>query len=302
MTEIASKIPAPCAPQAHEYGRPASIEDASNKYFIHPLSSIVVIAAKTLRLTPNFVSLLGLGCGLLAGYLYYYTPQTSYVLGAFAAMIGWHILDGADGRLARETGQTSAFGRIIDGICDHLVFSAVYIGLTLNLLASGSPLTIWWLVVAAGFSHAIQAAGYEERRQKFQRRLKNIQRECVEESLLVIKGKRSFWAGIYDKAQKFVSGNDCGFDVALVRLRVHPEKSIHVIPLINKTAPMVHAWGLLNANNRTAVIFICAIIQQPIYYFLFELIILNLILVTLMIAEARQEKSLTAEAKALASA
>ena len=275
------------APEAHEYGRPASIEDASNRYFVHPLSNLVVKVAKAAGVTPNFVSLMGLGCGLLAGYLYYYTPQTTFVFGAFAAMIGWHILDGADGKLARETGQTSAFGRIIDGICDHLVFSAVYIALALNLIATGSTISIWWLVVGAGVSHAIQAAGYEERRQKFQRRLKNIQREHVEEKLLVIEGKPSFWAGLYDKAQKFVSGNDSGLDAALTALRSHPKNDKHVIPFINKTAPMVGAWGLLNANNRTAMIFVCALIGQPAYYFLFELVLLNVILIALMAAESR---------------
>ncbi len=297
MTETTSE-----APQAHEYGRPASIEDASNRYFIHPLSNLVVKVAKAAGVTPNFVSLMGLGCGLLAGYLYYYTPQTSYVVGAFAAMIGWHILDGADGKLARETGQTSAFGRIIDGMCDHLVFSAVYVALALNLIASGSPTSVWWLVVGAGVSHAVQAAGYEERRQKFQRRLKNVQRECIEENLLVIGGKKSFWAGIYDKAQKFVSGNDCGFDQALEALRADPAKDNHVIPFINKTASMVAAWGLLNANNRTLMIFVCAFIGQPALYFLFELVVLNLVLVALMFSENRLEKSLTTEATALATA
>lgn len=297
MTETTSE-----APQAHEYGRPASIEDASNRYFVHPLSNLVVKVAKAAGVTPNFVSLMGLGCGLLAGYLYYYTPQTPYVVGAFAAMIGWHILDGADGKLARETGQTSAFGRIIDGMCDHLVFSAVYIALALNLIATGSLTSIWWLVVGAGISHAVQAAGYEERRQKFQRRLKNVQRECIEEKLLVIEGKKSFWAGIYDKAQKFVSGNDCGFDQALEALRADPSKNNHVIPLINKTAPMVGAWGLLNANNRTAMIFVCALTGQPALYFLFELVILNLVLVALMFSESRLEKSLTTAATAIATA
>lgn len=301
MTNSLPEATADEAPKAPEYGRPASIEDASNRYFIHPLSSLVVTVAKFLKVTPNFVSLLGLGCGLLAGYLYYHLPQQTYVLAAFGAMICWHILDGADGRLARETGQTSAFGRIIDGICDHLVFAAVYIALALHLMENGYSASIWWLVIGAGVSHAIQAAGYEERRQQFQRRLKGIERNTVEENLLVIEGKRSFWASFYDKAQKFVAGGKYGFDEKLSELRANGDLENHTVPLINKTASMVRAWGLLNANNRTALIFICAFLGEPIFYFAFELIILNIVLIALMIAEKHQEQKLTAEASALIS-
>jgi len=281
--------------KSHEYGRPTSIEDISNRYLIHPLSDKVVKVSMALGLSPNLLSLIGLGCGVLAAVLYFHLPQTSFVLGAFAAMIAWHIFDGADGRLARATGKTSAFGRIIDGICDHLVFGAIYIALALHLLETGYSPSVWWLIIGAGISHGVQAAGYEERRQKYQRRLNGIDRDQVQENLLTIKGKRSAVAAVYDYAQKLVAGGNYGMDQKLAILRTTAEGRPQAAYLVAQTVPMVRAWGVLNANNRTALICIFAFIGQPALYFAFELLVFNFVLVVLMVAEWRLEKSLIKE-------
>ena len=280
--------------EPHEYGRPQTIEDASNRYIIHPLSDLVVQGAIKIGISPNFVSFLGLACGCLAGVLYYYLPQPGYVISAFLLMVAWHVFDGADGRLARATGKTSAVGRIIDGICDHLVFGFVYIALALHLVETGYPLSVWWLVVGAGVSHAIQAAGYEERRQKYQRRTDGIGRKQVQDTLLVVNGKKSFWASLYDAGQKLVSGGDYGLDNRLEELRTKdPEKAKAIV---EHTTSMVRSWGILNANNRTLLIFVAALLGQPaLYYFAFELIVLNFVLFLLMYAERQQEKMLLLE-------
>jgi len=281
---------------AHEYGRPLSIEDASNRLFIHPLSDVIVKIGIKLGLNPNAVSLAGLGLGVLAAFLYYELPEPAYVLAAFAAMLGWHIFDGADGKLARATGKTSAFGRILDGAVDHLVFSAVYIGLAIHIVDSGAPLAIWWLVVGAGLSHAVQAAGYEERRQKYQRRLDGIRRDAVEEERLTVDGKKSALAVVYDHAQKFVAGGDHGLDEKLEKLRTSKDGIQQATILVARTVPMVRAWGLLNANNRTFLIFLFALLDQPLMYFAFEFFILNFVLVILMVIETRMEKNLVCQA------
>jgi len=281
-------------PAHAEYGRPASIEDASNRYFVHPISDQVVKVALALKMSANAVSLVGLFFGLLAAVFYSFLPSPLYVLAGFLSMLAWHVFDGADGKVARATGTSSAFGRIIDGICDHLVFGAVYIALAFYLTGTGSPLSVWWLVVGAGVSHAIQAAGYEERRQKYQRRHAGVLRDNVQSKLLEVKGKRSFWAGLYDKVQKLVSGGDYGLDEALSGLRAVPGQGQAVTALISRTAPMVKAWGLLNANNRTALIAVFALLGQPALYFLFEIVVFNLVMMVLMLAEWRQEKALAA--------
>ncbi len=281
--------------EPHQYGRPSAIEDASNRYLIHPLSDLVVTFAHRMGLSPNTVSFTGLACGFLAAFLYYDLPQLVPVIGGFVAMVAWHVLDGADGRLARLTRRSSAFGRVIDGICDHLVFGAVYIALALHLMETGYSAHVWWLVVGAGLSHAVQAAGYEERRQKYQRRLKGLTREATEQDVLLVDGKKSTLAALYDAAQKMVSSSRSVLDDRLRNLQTSPNGKRYAAHIISQTVPMVRAWGVLNANNRTFLIFAFSLFGQPAFYFAFELVIFNLVLVILMIAEWRQEKALAAQ-------
>ncbi|MBL4870920.1 MAG: CDP-alcohol phosphatidyltransferase family protein, partial [Robiginitomaculum sp.] len=118
-----------------DYGRPLSIEDVTNTYFVHPLSNLVVKIALPLKISANFISLLGLAAGWLAAWFYWHQSNVQAVFFAFAAMVAWHIFDGADGKIARATNTASAFGRILDGICDHLVFGAVYFAFVFYILA-----------------------------------------------------------------------------------------------------------------------------------------------------------------------
>ena len=276
-----------------QYGRPAEIEEASNYYCIHRLANVVVSISLKVGVSPNAISLAGLLCGLAAAYCYYHLPQPQYVLAGLMLMIGWHILDGADGRLARATGQASAFGRIIDGVCDHLVFGAVYIVFALHLMETGRGLSSWWLVLAASLSHAVQAAGYEERRQKYQRRLKQLDRGQMQGGLLQVRGRKSLLATIYDFAQKLVSGGDYGLDEVLAAQKKDDARAI-----IRGTAPMVRAWAILNANNRTFLIFIFAYMGKPALYFMFEITVFNAVMLALLFAERYQESSLAARLKA----
>ena len=291
--------PADGASPSVDYGRPHDIEELSNRAIIHPLSDRVVRLGVKLGVSANAVSFAGLACGLMAAIAYTQVPNAAFVIAGFLLMVIWHILDGADGRLARATGTSSAFGRVIDGVCDHLVYTAVYIALTLKLIASGYSLDIWWLVVGAGLSHAIQAAGYEERRQKYQRRMKGTDRAATAGGLLTIEGKKSLLAGIYDLVQKLVAGGDYGFDDALTKLK-QTKGDAHMATLaIEQTVPMVKSWSILNANNRTLLIFLFCLAGEPLYYFAFELTVLNLVLIILMIAEWRHEKQLVSSVERL---
>ena len=55
----------------------------------------------------------------------------------------------------------------------------------------------------------------------------------------------------------------------------------------NLASPMLKWWGLLMTNIRMLVLFALLFISQPVYYFWFELIPLNLLFVYLLF---RQEK------------
>lgn len=288
---------APIQPQQQqaEYGRPNSIEELSNQYVVHPLSAIFAKIAIKLGVSANVVSFLGLGAGWLAAFFYFKQDVPGFVLAGFVAMFFWHVFDGADGRVARATGTSSAFGRIIDGICDHLVFGAVYIATVYYLASTGENLAVMWaLALTAGVSHAVQAAGYEERRQKYQRRSRGISRTDVTDKLLSVDGKKSVLAGIYDAAQRLVSGGASPLDDRLDQMRADGKSDEDVQALINRTSIIVRAWALLNANNRTIMIAVMASIGQPIWYFIYEITALNLVLIGLLVYERKTEARIAA--------
>ncbi len=289
MATAAAPLNTPSVP---DHGRPDSIEDASNRFFIHPISDRIVKLAIAARISANAVSLIGLGCGFLAAILFWFQPKPPFVLGAFFAMICWHVFDGADGKLARATGTASAFGRFVDGACDHLVFTAIYISLSLHLMATGYSAWIWVLAFAAAWSHAFQAAGYEERRHKFQRRWAGIHRTSIEPGWTNFNGRQSFWATLYNNVQKLAAGPDHGLDEALAELQKTPGHQQLVAKILDRTKPTVRAWGILNANNRTLLITIFAFLGKPLLYFLFELTIFNIVMIILIIVESRQDKRL----------
>src|SRR5690606_31611237 len=145
------------------------------------------------------------------------------------------------------------------------------------MVAAGASIWILGLAVTAALSHGLQAAAYEERRQKYQRRRAGRSREAVHRKLLYIKGRRSLLASLYDHGQRLLSGGDHGLDAALALL---PEETRREV--VDRTAPMVRAWGLLNANNRTLLIALMALVGEPAFYFLIVVTLFNLIMLALM--------------------
>lgn len=277
-----------------DQGRPSSIEDVSNRYFVHPLSRIVERYAIRLGVSANTVSFLGLGAGMLASVFYFFQADRRFVVAGFLAMVLWHIFDGADGRIARATGTSSAFGRIIDGVCDHLVFSAVYIAFALYIAQSGDQAVAWLLAIAAGVSHAAQAASYEERRQTFQRRLKGEDRMTTKKKNLIIAGSQSFLATFYDLVQQSLS-NRSQLDQAMADYRKRGASSEAIEGVIRQTRPIVRAWSILNANNRTIMLAVFAWFGRPALYFAYEVLVLNAALLILLLLESRNESSLAAK-------
>ncbi|RME61959.1 MAG: CDP-alcohol phosphatidyltransferase family protein, partial [Alphaproteobacteria bacterium] len=102
--------------------RPPEIEEWSNRLFLHPAAERLLPWLMRWHVSPNAVSLAGLGAGIGAGLAYYHAGKPAMAVLGLTLMLAWHILDGADGKLARRTGRTSAFGAVLDGICDYGCF------------------------------------------------------------------------------------------------------------------------------------------------------------------------------------
>lgn len=269
--------------------RTYDIEDPTNLYFIHPISARLVPIFAKLGIKPNTVSLTGMGCGIAAGFAYYgYSASWSSCLG-FVLMLCWHVMDGADGQLARLTKSYSELGKVLDGVCDYVTFTAVYVGLALAMSARSGN-WVWWVVALAGVAHALQAAVYEMQRQDYN--FIGLGRQSA--SLPDINKKPKGFAGglhhIYARIQIWGAGGAVAFRQHFFKLlAAKPDQAENLRAAYREAfGPVVRRWGILGSNYRTLGLFIAAIIKLPILYFFFELFGFSAVLLILLAAQRRR--------------
>lgn len=261
-------------------GRPDAIEEFTNKYIIHRISSLLVSFFAKLGVHPNGVSLLGFISGWGASYCYLQTPTAPAMAWyGFLAMILWHIFDGTDGKLARFTGKTSAIGKVIDGIADYAVFIVTYSALIILLWDSWG-----WSAVAlgvfGGVSHAMQSARYEAEREFYNTII--LDKNLSDAADTKAEGGIGSWLSrLQDTYEKAQSGSKA--TQLTLKLRDLPDDKqvdlkYEMAPLIEKN---IHLWSVMCANYRTILIFVGVYLGLPELYFLIEVTFLNLFLILL---------------------
>ena len=153
--------------------RPRELEDTLNHRLYHPLAwQLAKLLART-PLTPNQVSVAGAITVVCAGIAYTvplwggpFLLREAWPLSAALGLLlhmAWHVIDGADGDLARMTGRTSPRGEMIDGLCDYASHFVLYLMLGAFLAAGIGPWG-WAIAWSAGIAHAVQSAHVESQR------------------------------------------------------------------------------------------------------------------------------------------
>ena len=265
--------------------RTSEIEETTNLYIIHPIANRLTLLFAKVGITPNMVSMAGMLFGVLAGFAYYRYEDARWATAGFILMIAWHVMDGADGQLARLTNAQSEAGKILDGICDYVTFIAVYSALAM-VLSRQMGEWAWALAIVAGACHIFQSAAYELQRQEF-----NFwgwdqkSAEFVMPDLMARGGTGGALAfGLpdllyrtYVRAQLLVVGGIAPYREKLAKmLRQEPGRA----PLIRQRyremfGPSVRRWSVMSANYRTVGIFIFALLKAPEYYFAIEIVFLS---------------------------
>jgi phosphatidylglycerophosphate synthase len=280
------------------------VEGVLDLYFYRPIGFWLAQLFARLKMTPAAVSLLAGIFGVIAGHLYYYRDLSINVAGMVLHVCA-NTLDNTDGQLARLTRRESREGRIIDSIADHLIFVSVYLHLTLRYLFEGSSPAICFLALAAGISHALQGAAADYYRSTYLSFVTTGAQTGVDSS----SGLRSDYRKLtwrHTPWQKLLLALYLNFTrqqemlaPRLKRLRDVVGQLFHgEIPdwlrtrYRNLACPMLKWWGLLMTNTRMLVLFGLLFISQPVYYFWFELIPLNLLFVYLVFRQENMAKSL----------
>lgn len=282
--------------------RTREIEEVTNLYFIHPISRALVTVFEKVGLHPNVVSLGGIAFGALAAWAYYQYDRWEMALAGFVFMIGWHIMDGADGQLARLTGKTSELGKALDGLVDHLSFTMVYVSLTLAAAGVWGN-WVWWLAVAAGLSHLVQASSYEFQRQSYdywvlgKESSRPIEPEEYRASASTLTGVRRLFSRfqlLYLNLQFRMAGVNHALVNALEAAKAEARGNELQNAYRSTNLDAVKWWSILCSNYRTIAIFAACLAKNPLYFFIFEILFLNSALFALRVMQARKNQVLIA--------
>ncbi len=299
-----AQVVRPAAPKIESTFKAREVEGILDLHFYRPIGFWLAQFFAWLKMTPASVSLLAGICGVVAGHLYYYRDLRINTVGMLLQVCA-NTLDNADGQLARLTHRESREGRIIDSIADHLGFLSIYVHLTLRYVVEGSSPAICLLALAAGISHAWQGAAADYYRSTYLYFVTNRVRLGLDSA-----------SGLRSDYQK-LSWHSKPWDKFLLALYLNFTRqqeilAPHLKKLRDTTGQLFHSeipdwlstryrnlasptfkwWGLLMTNTRMLVLFALLFIGQPIYYFWFELIPLNLLFVYLLFRQDKMAESL----------
>jgi phosphatidylglycerophosphate synthase len=268
---VTQAAPLPAAEQRPT--RPAELEDWLNARLYHPLSWRLARRLTGTWVTPDMVSVAGAVAVMLAALAYAQPGWPWSALAGLALHMGWHVIDGADGDLARLTGRASAHGELVDGVCDYAGHILLY--LTLGWLAAAQIGAAGWvLMAAAGVSRVVQAAHYEGVRRQYQLVAYGTPWLASEAAAGGDReaGRRHPFVAYY----LWLTGLIVPHRAALVVAAAEPTRC-HVMRmwLYGPGKIMLRQMTPLSANYRTLAVGAAMLAGAPEWYFAFEIVVLG---------------------------
>lgn len=282
----------------------ADTEEKIDIWFYRPIGYRIALLCAKLNITPNTVTITSIFIGVVAGILFYWQSLWINVIGMLLLVFA-NSLDSADGQLARLTDNKSRFGRILDGIAGDFWFGAIAIALSLRLIHEGWSPLIWIVAVLSGFSHIIQSAMADYYRNLYLYFLKGVSGSEFDNSVEIEKqlneftGIRKFAIKTYFNYTKIQERCSPQLQRFLARLRRDPS---FVSPALREdflvqNKPLMKYTNIIQFNTRVIFLFIWIFIGQPWIYFLFDIFILNPILLYLIQTQEKYCKKVLRDVK-----
>ena len=262
-----------------EVARPAELELWSNRRLVHPLSRALAARLASTWVTPNMVSVAGAAMAVVGAGAYTLLSRPWGPLLGLASHYVWHVLDGADGELARRTGSSSPFGELVDGICDYAGRTVLYLALGAYGAAQFGA-WVWLLAIFVGMSRIVQANLYETVRRQYRRWVYGT--AWIRQTLVAEPsgGGRRF-AGALGRLFLAVSArvtpDATALDAAVERSAMEGAQGLSRAQAACRAelAPVVRRAAILSTNGETVAIFLSMVAGGPIYLFLYVAVLLN---------------------------
>jgi phosphatidylglycerophosphate synthase len=278
-------------------GRPAELEDWLNGRIYHPLSMQLAKALAPTFVTPNMVSVAGGLMIVMAAVAYGLSTSWVVTLIGLTLHMSWHVLDGADGDLARLTGRTSSSGEVIDGICDYVGHIILYVTLGIMLSQEVGPLVAWSFAIGAGAGRIVQAAHYEVQRRQYQHWVYGTKwlRVSHKEGQKPL-GLIGFFASYYVNLAKLLAPGGREIDGLVEAGDTQAKEAVRAI-IRKQIKPVLRSTYLLSANYRTLALGASMVAGSPLYFFVFEAIGLTIVLIGSIVTAAAASSRIQGRAK-----
>ena len=266
-------------------------ENYFDRLFYRPIGYTIANAIKNTGITPNVVTIISIFIGISAGICWYFPHDIILALLGILALVIANILDCVDGQLARMTGIKSQVGRILDGFAGDLWFLMIYIAFAHRLTTQYSvPFEPWiyiLIVFISAFSHWNQASITDYYKTLHLLFISKEKGKEFENSASIARRYKKMSRGVnkvitwgyilYTKNQERLTpelqkmlaridnkyGNDIPDDVRAA----FRAKSIKLMPFIDMNT----------FNGRSFILFISVIFNIIWLYFIWEIVVLNII-------------------------
>ena len=266
--------------------RPRELQDPLNYYLYHPLAwQLARLLART-PLTPNVVSVLGALMVVAASLAYTRLAWPVSAALGMALHMGWHVVDGADGDLARLTGRASPIGELVDGLCDYLSHTVLYVMLAFWLQGHGGDFGGWhaWaLVVFAGLSHAVQSNHVEVQRRQYQYWVYGtpwLRTSQAQSDSPVATSWAGTLVGLYLSVANGMTPHALRVDAAVVAAHGDPARLAEIAAAVRtESPPLLLICKFLGPNPRAIVLGLSMFAGTPLWYMLYQSLVLNALLV-----------------------
>ena len=265
-------------------------EEFIDIHFYRPIGYRWALLFQKMGVSPNAVTIASIFIGVGSGICFYFDNIYITLLGIF--LLVWaNSYDSADGQLARMTNNYSPLGRVLDGFAGDLWFASIYIGICCRLYPDWGWY-IWLVAFIAGYFHSKQASMADYYRNIHLLFLKGKDGSELDNSqdllkkYVELKWKTSFWAKLvlffymqYTKGQESWTSNFQKLHFVLIaKYGSIPPESFRAA--FRKSSLPLMVWtNVLSFNTRAIALFVSVLIGQPWIYFVFELTVLNVVLV-----------------------
>lgn len=276
----------------------ADTEEWLDIHFTRPLGLLWAKFFNHFDIHPNVVTILSIILGAAAGVMFYFTDLTHTIIGIL--LLVWaNLYDSADGQLARMTGKKTRWGRILDGFAGDVWFFTIYAAICLRLQGDCIPFTqvkwgiwIWILAAISGLifhGKQCQLADYYRNihlffiKGKSGSELDNFVK--LREELKTLSWKKDgmwmvflYFYGNYTHSQEKMAP---AFQSLRKRLwQVYGDNPVpaELAETFRKgSLPLMKYANILTFNTRAIVLYIVLLIGQPWIYFVFEIVVMNIL-------------------------